>query len=140
MADTVKTQVMKAIATALTAGVTDVESVLRREPWGADLETMKLPVLFFYEDEERREPGNRFDRGIIETEIAVFIRLSPKAKDPGFIAFYDLTDSIAGQIYATLRGNPSLSGTVLFVKENMRRKAIGNVVVVMVLLFGLAAP
>jgi hypothetical protein len=127
MADTVKTQVMKALETVLRAGVPEVKTVERREPIGSDLDTLQLPVLFLYEEpEESRTKGNRYDFGVISVEIAIFIRLTPKSKDPGFQAFHDQADSIAGRVYMALKGNPALKGLVIKLEEDPRRQAIAN--------------
>jgi hypothetical protein len=127
MADTVKTQVMKALEAVFKAGVPEVKSVYRREPVATDLETIKLPGLFLYENpDENRVKGNRFDFGVIPVEVAVFIRLNPGSKDPGFQAFYDLADTIAARVYMVLRGNPALRGLVTKLAEDPRHKAIAN--------------
>ena len=127
MADTVKTRVMKALEAVLRAGVPEVKSVHRREPVATDLETIKLPGLFLYENpDEHRVKGNRFDFGVIPVEVAVFIRLSPSSKDPGFQAFYDLADTIAARVSMVLWGHPALKGLVTKWEEDPRHKAIGN--------------
>lgn len=48
MADTVKTQVMKALETVLRSGVPEVKTVARREPVGTDLDKVGLPALYLY--------------------------------------------------------------------------------------------
>ncbi len=127
MADTVKTRVMKALEGVLSSGVPELNTVLRREPVGTDLDTLKLPALFLYEEpEEDRIKGNRFDFGVISVEIAVFIRLTPTSKDPGFQAFHDLADVIAGRVYMVLNANPALKGLVLKSEEDPRHQAIAN--------------
>ncbi|MEW6657241.1 MAG: hypothetical protein AB1424_01145 [Thermodesulfobacteriota bacterium] len=125
MADTVKTQVMKALETTLKAGVPEVKTVERREPVGTDLDKINLPALFLYEEEESGSRHNRLRLGVIRVEMAVFIRLKP-GKDHGFQAFYDLADTIAGRVYMAIQTSPSLSGLVIQAEEDPRRKAIGN--------------
>ena len=126
MADTVKTQVMKALETVLRAGVPEVKTVVRREPVGTDLDKVGLPALYLYEDEESGARHNRLRWGIIRVEMAVFVRLVPRSKDPGFQAFYDLADTIAGRVYMVIQSSPGLKGLVIQAEEDPRRKAIGN--------------
>lgn len=125
MADTVKTQVMKALEAVLLAGVPEVKTVTRREPVGTDLDKIGLPALFLYEDDESGARHNRLRLGVIRVEIAVFIRLKP-GKDHGFQAFYDLADTIAGRVYVVIQTSPSLKGLVIQAVEDPRRKAVGN--------------
>jgi hypothetical protein len=126
MADTVKTQVMKALETALRAGVPEVKTVARREPVGTDLDKVGLPALYLYEDDESGARHNRLRWGIIRVEMAVFVRLVPRSKEPGFQAFYDLADTIAGRVYMVIQSSPGLAGLVIQAVEDPRRKAIGN--------------
>ena len=87
MADTVKTQVMKALETVLRAGVPEVKTVERREPVGTDLDKVGFPALYLYDDDESGARHNRLRWGVIRVEMAVFIRLKP-GKDtwlPGFL-------------------------------------------------------
>ncbi len=125
MADTVKTQVMKALDAVLKTGVPEVKTVERREPVGTDLDKVALPALFLYEEDESGARHNRLRLGVIRVEIAVFIRLKP-GKDHGFQAFYDLADTIAGRVYMVIQTSPILSGLVIQAVEDPRRKAIGN--------------
>jgi hypothetical protein len=126
MADTVKTRVMKALETVLRSGVPEVKTVERREPVSTDLDKIGLPALFLYEDDETGKKANRLRLGIIRLEIVVFIRLIPKSKDPGFQAFYDLADTIAGRVYMVIQTSPDLTGLVIKAEEDLRRPAIGN--------------
>jgi hypothetical protein len=126
MADTVKTRVMKALEAVLRSGVPEVKTVERREPVSTDLDKIGLPALFLYEDDETGKKANRLRLGIIRLEIVVFIRLIPKSKDPGFQAFYDLADTIAGRVYMVIQTSPGLTGLVIKAEEDPRRKAIGN--------------
>ncbi len=125
MADTVKTQVMKALEEVLRTGVPEVKTVERREPVGTDLDKIGLPALFLYEEDESGARHNRLRLGVIRVEIAVFIRLKP-GKDYGFQAFYDLADIIAGRVYMVIQTSPDLAGLVIQAQEDPRRKAIGN--------------
>lgn len=123
MADTVKTQVMKALATVLGAEVPEITAVERRSPIGTDLDKIRLPTLFLYDEGETGAKANRLRKGIIEVEMAVFIKITPKAKDPGFQAFEDMADTIAGRVDAALQTNQDLVGLMLQAEEILRRKA-----------------
>lgn len=125
MTDTIKTQVMKAIETALSAGVAGVEKVHRRDPVGTDLEKIKQAQLFVYEDDHDRERGNRHAEGGIRLEMAAFVRLKAD-KNLGFQTFYDQADEIAAQVYMVMFGASVLASPVIRVEEELKRPAIGN--------------
>jgi hypothetical protein len=129
MADTVKTQIMKAVLSALTAGVPEVNSFHRRNPVGIDLETIKLPGLYLYDDDDLVEPSNRTARGNIQAEITVFMKLGT-GKD-AFTIFDDLRDTIAARIHAlwydrTVMGTLRAAGLIK-VEERSKDKGIGGV-------------
>src|SRR5574340_1048557 len=117
MADTVKTQMMKALEAVLRTGVPEVKTVERREPVGTDLDKINLPALFLYEEDESGARHNRLRFGVIRVEIAVFIRLKP-GKGHGFQAFYDLADTIAGRVYMVIQTSQELSGLVIQAMED----------------------
>jgi len=125
MADTVKTQVMKALETVLRAEVPEVKTVDRREPIGTDLDKVGLPALYLFDDDESGARHNRLRWGVIRLVIAVFIRLKP-GKDNGRQAFDDLAETIAGRVYMVIQSSPGLKGLVIQAEEDPRRKAIGN--------------
>jgi len=126
MADTIKTQVMKTLATVLAAGVPEVGIIERREPIGVDMDKVRLPALYLYEEEESGRKANRLRLGIIRVEIAVFIKLIPKTKDPGYQTFYDLADTIAARVYTAFQTSATLTGLVIMAEEDPRRKAVGH--------------
>jgi len=125
MTDTIKTAVMKSIETALTAGVSGVEKVHRRDPTGTDLEKIRQAQLFFYEDDHDRERGNRLARGTIRLEMVVWVRLKANS-NLGYQDFYDEADDIAGQVYLVMFGPSVLVSPVIRVEEELKRPAIGN--------------
>jgi hypothetical protein len=126
MADTIQTQFMKALETALTAGVTGVEKVHRRDPQGTDLEKIKQAQLFFYEaDPLTRERGNRHAEGKLSIEMVAWVRLKAD-KDFGYPTFYDQADEIAAQVYMVMFGATVLASPVKKVEEELKRPAIGN--------------
>ena len=125
MADTVKTQVMKALETVLRAGVPEIKTVDRREPIGTDLDKVNSPALYLFDDDESGARRNRLRWGVIRLVIAIFIRLKP-GKDNGRQAFDDLAETIAGRVYMVIQSSPGLKGLVIQAEEDPRRKAIGN--------------
>ena len=125
MADTVKTQVMKALETALIAGVAGVEKIHRREPIGTDLEKIKQAELFFYEEDHDRERGNRHAQGTIRLEMVAWVRLKAN-NEHGYQIFYDRADEITAQVYMVMHGPSFLASPVIRVKEGLKRPAIGN--------------
>ena len=125
MADTIKTQVMKSLETALISGVAGVEKVHRRDPIGTDLEKIKQAQLFFYEEDHDRERGNRHAQGIIRLEMAAWVRLKAD-KDYGYPTFCDQADEIASQVYMVMHGPTVLVSPVIRVEEELKRPAIGN--------------
>lgn len=126
MADTIQTQFMKALGTALTAGVAGVEKVNRRDPMGTDLEKIKQAQLFFYEaDPLTRERGNRHAEGILSLEMVAWVRLKAD-KDFGYPTFYDQAEEIAAQVYMVMFGASVLASPVKKIVEELKRPAIGN--------------
>jgi hypothetical protein len=125
MADTIKTQVMKSLGTALISGVAGVEKVHRRDPTGTDLEKIKQAQLFFYEDDHERARGNRHAQGTIRLEMVAWIRFKAD-KDHGYPTFYEQADEIAAQVYMVMNGPSVLASPVIRVQEELKRPAIGN--------------
>jgi len=123
MAETVKTQVLRTLETVLQA-IPEVGSVHRRPPLNVDLEKVKTPALFFWEEEERK-PRNRLMLGVLRLTMAVFIRLTP-GNDHGFTAFVDLADTIAGRVHQVMARPAELSGKAVNIQELTTRKALAN--------------
>ena len=123
MAGTIKTQVLKTLETML-QGIPELGSVHRRPPLNVDLEKVKTPALFFWEEEERK-PRNRLMLGVLRVTMAVFIRLTP-ASDHGFRAFWDLADTIAGRVHGVLARPAALAGKAVNIQELTVRKALAN--------------
>jgi hypothetical protein len=123
MAETVKTQVMKSLETML-RGIQELGSVHRRPPMNVDLEKVKTPALFFW-DEEERKSRNRLVLGVLRLTMAVFIRLTP-GNDHGFTAFSDLADTIAGKVHNIMARPAELSGKAVNTQELTTRKALAN--------------
>jgi hypothetical protein len=123
MAETVKTQVLKTLETMLRE-IEELGSVHRRPPLNVDLEKVKTPALFFW-DEEERKPRNRLMLGVLRLTMAVFIRLTP-GNDHGFTAFSDLADAITGRIHGVLARPAALAGKAVNIQELTTRKALAN--------------
>ena len=123
MAETVKTQVLRALETMLQA-VPELGSVHRRPPLNVDLEKVQTPALFFW-DEEERKPRNRLMLGVLRLTMAVFIRLTP-GNDHGFTAFADLADTIAGRVHEIMVKPAALAGKAVNIQELTTRKALAN--------------
>ncbi|MDD2900820.1 MAG: hypothetical protein PHU44_00125 [Syntrophales bacterium] len=123
MADTIKTQVLKTLE-AMLQSVPELGSVHRRPPLNVDLDKVKTPALFFW-DEEERKPRNRLMLGVMRLTLAVFIRLTP-GSDHGFTAFSDLADTIAGRIHGILAHPAALAGKAVNIQELTTRKALAN--------------
>ena len=123
MADTIKTQVLKTLE-AMLREIPELGSVHRRPPLNVDLEKVKTPALFFW-DEEERKPRNRLMLGVLRLTMAVFIRLTPD-NDHGFTAFSDLADTIAGRIHGVMARPAALAGKAVNIQELTTRKALAN--------------
>jgi hypothetical protein len=123
MTETVKTQVLKTLETML-GEIEELGSVHRRPPLNVDLEKVKTPALFLW-DEEERKPRNRLMLGVLRLTMAVFIRLTP-GNDHGFTAFSDLADTIAGKVHNSMARPAELSGKVVNLQELTTRKALAN--------------
>jgi hypothetical protein len=123
MAETVKTQVLRTLEDMLRE-IEELGSVHRRPPLNVDLEKVKTPALFFWEEEERK-PRNRLMLGVMRLTMAVFIRLTP-GSDHGFTAFSDLADTVAGKVHEVMANPTALSGRVINVRELTSRKALAN--------------
>jgi hypothetical protein len=89
---------------------------------GYDLDRGDLPVLFLYEKNETGRRANRLRLGTIHVEMATWVKLLPQSKDPGYQAFYDQADAIAGEVWALIQRQPG----ILIAQEDLRRPAIGN--------------
>jgi len=123
MAETVKTQVLKTLETMLRE-IEELGSVHRRPPLNVDLEKVKTPALFFW-DEEERKPRNRLMLGVLRLTMAIFIRLTP-GNDHGFTAFSDLSDTIAGKVQGVMARPAALAGKAVNIQELTTRKALAN--------------
>ena len=76
MADSIKVQAMQKLAGVFGA-VAGIGSVHRWQGSPTDLDRVKLPALFFWDEDETRDKRNRLAMGTLKLYVAVFCRLSP---------------------------------------------------------------
>jgi len=103
MADTIKVQVMQKLAEVLEA-IPELGSVHRWQGSPTDLDRVKLPAVFFWDEDETRDKRNRLAIGTLKLYVAVFIRLSPA----GAVSFNDQADNLQGAIHNALIGTAGL--------------------------------
>lgn len=121
MAASIKVQVMHKLAEVL-AGVPGIGSVNRWEGKPIDLDTLKMPALFLYEESEHRDKRNRLAVGVIKLAVMVFIPLTPA----GSVSFNDVADNLQGEIHNALIGTTVLKGLVENIVEGEVRKEMAN--------------
>ncbi|MBM4287559.1 MAG: hypothetical protein FJ135_05330, partial [Deltaproteobacteria bacterium] len=105
MADSVKVQAMRKLAEIL-GTIPELGSVHRWQGKPTDLDQVKTPALFFWEEEESRDKRNRLATGTLKMHLAVFIKLSPA----GAASFNDLADNLQGKLHNALIQSPQLKG------------------------------
>ena len=121
MADSVKVQVMRKLEEVLAAMPT-VGSVNRWEGKPIDLDTVKMPALFLFEEQEDRDKRNRLAVGVVKLHLMVFIPLSPA----GSVSFNDLADNLQGEIHNALISTAEFKGLVENLQEGVFRKEFPN--------------
>ncbi|MBW1953953.1 MAG: hypothetical protein JRI66_12895, partial [Deltaproteobacteria bacterium] len=89
MADSVKVQVMQKLEEVL-AAIPELGSVNRWHGKPIDLDRVKLPALFMFEEEETRDKRNRLAVGTIRLHLMTFIPLTPA----GQVSFNDVADNL----------------------------------------------
>ena len=112
MAESVKTLVMAKLEEVLRA-IPELGSVHRWQGQAIDLDQVKLPALFLYEEREARERRNRLAMGVLSMHLMVFIRLSPA----GAVSFNKVADTVQGKIHNALVGTTELKGLVENLQE-----------------------
>jgi hypothetical protein len=110
MADSIKTQAMKAIETALKASVPEAKTVWRFPMAGLDLDSVETPAIFFYDDTEDRAKRNRLMTGKIRVIIGCYIPLTTSDT----VVASDLADTIQARIHTAMMihaatGNPLIN-------------------------------
>jgi len=113
MADTIKVQVMQKLAEVLGA-IPELGSVHRWQGNPTDLDRVKLPAVFFWDEDETRDKRNRLAIGTLKLYVAVFIRLSPA----GAASFNVGADNLQGTIHNALIGTAGLKGLVENLQED----------------------
>lgn len=121
MADSIKVQVMKKLEEVL-AAVPGLGSVSRWHGKPIDLDRVKLPALFLFEEEENRDKRNRLAVGVIKLQAMIFIPLSPA----GQVSFNDAADNLQGAIHNVLINTLELKGLVEKIVEGTFRKEFPN--------------
>lgn len=115
MADTIKVQAMQKLAGVFGA-VASIGSVHRWQGSPTDLDRVKLPALFFWDEDETRDKRNRLAMGTLKLYVAIFCRLSPS----GAASFNDVADNLQGTIHNALLGTSELKGLV----ENLQEERV----------------
>jgi hypothetical protein len=95
MPDTVKTQVLKALAARLEE-IEELGTVRRWQDIPTDLSLYPSPVLFFWEDEEK-EPFNRLTLGRLDLWLEVFFPLAA-GDEADYTRFAETAETVAGRI------------------------------------------
>jgi hypothetical protein len=121
MADTIKVQAMQKLAGVFGA-MAAIGSVHRWQGSPTDLDRVKLPALFFWDEDEARDKRNRLAMGTLKLYVAVFIRLSPSGAAP----FHDTADNLQGQLHNALIGTAGLKGLVENLQEDRVWKEFPN--------------
>lgn len=102
MADTVKTSALKALRAAIrsTPGVGDVVA----NPFSTlDLETVRYPAVFVYDEPMRLERANRYVRAVLPVHVEVWCR-----KDSRYHRLGDDVDELAGRVEQTVLSDPDV--------------------------------
>lgn len=121
VADSIKAQVMRAVEQVLRT-IPELGSVNRWEGRPIDLDTLKTPALFLFEEEEARDKRNRLAVGTIRLHLMVFISLKPS----GLASFSDMADLIQGEIHNALITTTELKGLVENLVEGPIRREFPN--------------
>jgi hypothetical protein len=112
MADSIKVQALHKLEEVL-KGIPELGSVHRWQGKPTDLDQVKLPALFFWDEEETRGKRNRLALGTIKMNLAVFIRLTPA----GASSFDDTCNNLQGKIHNALVQTSSFKGLVENLEE-----------------------
>lgn len=104
MTETVKTGLLKAIASMLTAALPEIPTVRRDWLFPLDLAAIPLPALFFYEDEEDLgNLGGLVAKNSFPLDLVVFAAFAEPVfteNSPAWQEFKDWADGLAGKIHA----------------------------------------
>jgi hypothetical protein len=115
MADSVKVQVMRKLKDILET-IPEIGSIQRWQGRPIDLDHVKTPALFLWEEDEIREKQNRLAMSLLKLQLGVFIRLTPAGAAP----FNDVADNLQGQIHNALMQSHELAGlSVKFQEERV---------------------
>lgn len=124
MEDPIKVRIMKALETLLEE-IPELGSVQRWYEIPVDLETLTLPALFYWEEEERGV-RNRLAWNKLDLNFAIFYRLV-SYDGPGYQQFSDAADDLAAKIHAKLAIPAALrEAGMVTLEERFVRKALAN--------------
>jgi hypothetical protein len=112
MADSIKVQAMCKLAEVLET-VPGIASVQRYQGKPIDLDTLKKPALFIYDERETRGKRNRLATGEFELHLVIWCQLAAK----GEASFPDLADNLQAAIHNALIGTTALKGLVEKIEE-----------------------
>ena len=121
MSGSVKAQVMQKVEEVLRA-VPGLGSVHRWHGRPIDLDRVKLPALFVFEEEETRDKRNRLAVGVIRLHLMTFIPLTPA----GQVSFNEVADNLQGLIHNALITTTELKGLVENLVEGPVRREFPN--------------
>lgn len=121
MADCIKVQVMAKLASILGA-IPEIGSVHRWQGKPIDLDHVKTPALFLWEEDEAREKRNRLALGLLKMQMGFFIRLSPA----GTSSFNDLADNLQAKVHNALVQSTELTGLAVNYQEEKVWKEFPN--------------
>lgn len=112
MPDSVKVLLMRKLAEVL-AAVPGVVSVARHQGKPIDLDTVRKPALYLYDELETRGKRNRLATGEIDLHLVVWIDLTPA----GEASFPEVADNLQAAIHNALIGSSELRGLVEKIEE-----------------------
>lgn len=121
MLDSVKVQALRKLKDIL-AGIPEISSIQRWQGRPIDLDHVKTPALFLWEEDETREKRNRLAMGLLKMQLGVFIRLTPAGAAP----FNDIADNLQGKIHNALMQSDELAGLAVKIQEERIWKEFPN--------------
>jgi hypothetical protein len=121
MADCVKVRLMRKLAEVL-AAVPGIDSVARHQGTSIDLDTVRKPALYLYDELETRGKRNRLATGEIDLHVMVWFDLTPAGES----SFPDVADNMQAAIHNALIGTAELRGLVEKIEEVSVDKPYAN--------------
>lgn len=128
MSTSIKTQVLQQLMIALQL-VPSLVTVERFPPTAISLDNVSSPIAYLHESSpEIRESNNRYYKGVLELDIAVFIQLKSEDVENGNVTFLDTSDNIQADIHNILFGGKAknLKGFGIKIVERSSEKLVPN--------------